>query len=279
MSRPVACIGGLKLFRRLEHLDVVQHVLGPQETPYGWSQPIVRCTSDAGEFLLLARFGTPSAPVPIQQVNYRANVAALEKLGVCRIIGFAEAKAISHNFRVGQFVIVDDVIDETAMPSVSFHETVDSEAVRQWPVFCPDIRKELHDAVCAADAPCAQRGVLVCVAGHRQETPSEARKYATFGGDLIARAVAPETFLAKEISVPYAALTYITAYAESGSSVRPYERGRMLGESDEQVRIDRALGSLPRILANFITALNAERDAQSGPNASTRATRGDATAS
>jgi 5'-methylthioadenosine phosphorylase len=255
MNASLACIGGIAAHQLLHAHRIVGAPLGPQPTPYGESQPIYRCPTPQGDYLFLSRYGDDARPVPPQRVNARANLFALKELGVRWVVAWNESKAISHNYRVGQFVLVDDIIDETVTPPASFLETLDAASVRQWPVFCPELRQRIAATLRSGALDFSDRGVYICVEGHRQETPAEVRKYAAFGGDLIGRALAPEAFLAKEIGLSYACVSFISSYAECGSSVRPYERGRVLDERIEQQRREAAVECLPRVMAPLAAAL------------------------
>jgi 5'-methylthioadenosine phosphorylase len=68
----------------------------------------------------------------------------------------------------------------------------------------------------------------------------------------------PETFLARELEMCYAALCYATNYAE-GVAERPYEAGRlfegMAGESEKQM-IDEAVASFPQIIKRIMVSLS-----------------------
>ena len=46
-------------------------------------------------------------------VNYRANIYALKDLDIRTIVSWSETRAISHNYKIGEYVIVDDLIDAT----------------------------------------------------------------------------------------------------------------------------------------------------------------------
>jgi 5'-methylthioadenosine phosphorylase len=257
MSQSLACIGGLAAHQILRDKGLLAEQLGPQKTPYGDSQPVFACESPRGPYYFLARYGECDAPIPPRYVNYRANLHALKALGVSEILAWNDCRAISHNYRVGEFVIVDDLIDETVTPPVSFFETLDMAHVRQWPIFCPTLRNHLATALGNTDdCEAVERGVYVCVEGHRQETPAESRKFASYGGDLIGRALAPEAFLARELDLPYACVGYVAAYAETGSSARPFERGEVLAKHVEKQRVDAAVGRLPNVLERLVQVLH-----------------------
>jgi 5'-methylthioadenosine phosphorylase len=248
MAASLACIGGTAAYDLLREGALVARRLGPQDTPFGESQPIYLCESRFGEFLFLSRHGEMGYELAPSFVNYRANIYALKALGVRAIVSWSETRAISHNFQIGEYVVVDDLIDETVARPQTFFENMGLGHVRQWPVFCPSVRSALITTLGEESCNCAQRGVYVCVEGPRQETPAEARKFASFGGELIGNTLAPEVFLAKELQMCYASIVYVARYAENGSNFRPFERGRVLEEQVERQRASAAVERFPRIL-------------------------------
>ena len=255
MDAAVACIGGIAAQNLLADRDAIDKTVDAMSTPYGESQPLHHCKLRTGGFWFLSRFGLQDAPVAPHAINYRANLYALKETGVKSVVAWNDVKAISHNYRVGEFVLVADLIDETVTPPLSFHDTLDAANVRQWPVFCPTLRHDLATALREANCEFNDRGVYVCVEGHRQDTPAEVRKYATFGGDLIGRALAPEAFLTKELGLSYASISYVASYAESGSSARPFERGQVLEEGVQERRVVAAVEQLPRVMERLLEVM------------------------
>lgn len=255
MTAALACIGGLATHKVLRDEKLIARSIGPRQTPYGESQPISVVETNSGSFYFLARFGETGHPVAPRYVNPRANLYALKTLNVSYIAAWTESKAVSHNYRVGDFVMVDDLVDETVTPPTSFFETLDLAHVRQWPVFCPTLRDHYATALRAEELAPSERGVFVAVEGHRQETPAEVRKYASYGGDLIGRALAPEAFLAKELELSYASACYVAQYAEHGSLARPFERGQILDAASEQKMVDEAVRRMPAVMDRLLCEL------------------------
>lgn len=251
MNTTFACIGGTAAYDLLRQGALVARRLGPQETPFGASQPIFQCESRFGPFYFLSRHGELGYDLAPSFVNYRANVYALKSLDVRAIVSWSETRAINHNYKIGEYVLIDDVIDETFHRPTTFFENQGLGVVRQWPVFCPSLRAAFATALTEASCDFAQRGVYVCVEGPRRETPAEAHKYAVYGGDLIGMTLAPEVFLAKELQMCYASLCYVASYAENGSEFRPFENGKVLERSVEVNRAMTAVERLPRILEHF----------------------------
>jgi 5'-methylthioadenosine phosphorylase len=255
MDASLACIGGTAAYDLLREGALVAKRLGPQESPFGDSQPIYLCGSRFGEFYFLSRHGERGYDLAPTFVNYRANVYALKALGVRSVVSWSETRAISHNFKIGQYVLVSDLIDETVSRPNTFFENQGLGLVRQWPVFCPSLRKALATTLEEESSDYSDHGVYVCVEGPREETPAEARKYAAYGGELIGHSLAPEVFLTRELQMCYASICYVARYAETGSDFRPFENGRLLEPEQQAARAAEAIECLPRILERLCDVL------------------------
>lgn len=255
MNPSLACIGGTAAYDLLRDGAFLARRIGPQQTPFGQSQPIYQCETRFGEFVFLSRHGESGYELAPSFVNYRANLYALKDLGVRSVVSWSETRAISHNYKIGQYVVVDDLIDETHCRANTFFENQGLGAVRQWPVFCPSLRSALFTTLREERCPYADHGVYVCVEGPRRETSAEVRKYASFGGELIGMTLAPEAFLAKELQLCYASICYVASYAENGSEFRPFENGRVLERRVEAQRAAAAVERVPRLLERLCEVL------------------------
>lgn len=255
MSFNLACIGGRAAYDLLHEGAFVAERLGPRPTPFGESQPIFRCESRFGGFYFLSRHGETAYERTPTFVNYRANIYALKDLDVRSIVSWSETRAISHNFKIGQYVLIDDLVDETVLRPRTLFADQGLGHIRQWPVFCPSLRRALADSLEAEHFEYVNHGTYVCAEGPRHETPAETRKYAVFGGELLGQALVPEVFLARELQMCYASLCYVARYAEDGTNYRPFEDGRALLENVERRRAAGAVERIPRLLERFVQVL------------------------
>lgn len=255
MNPSLACIGGTAAYDLLRDGAFVAHRVGPRPTPFGESQPIYLCHSRFDEFYFLSRHGERGYELAPSFVNYRANIYALKDLGVRAIVSWTETRAINHNYGIGEFVIISDLIDETITRPKTFFENQGLGVVRQWPVFCPSLRTALGTVMRGESRRFSDQATYVCIEGPRRETPGECRKYASYGGDLLGMTLAPEVFLAKELQMCYASLGYVASYAENGSDFRPFENGRVLDRDAEAQRAKDAFESLPRMIERLTHVL------------------------
>lgn len=253
-----AVIGGSQAHALLKKGAIAGRRLGARETPFGESQPIfeVECAG-APPFYFLSRHGEQSYSVAAPFVNYRANIYALRDLGVTRVLSWSGPGAISTEYEIGQFVLIDDVIDETRNRPATFFEGKGVGFVRQSPTFCPALRNHIAAALSQLGVKHSTRGTYVCTEGPRLETAAEIRKFRICGGDLVGMTLAPEVFLAKELEMCYAAICYVTNYAE-GARAAEFEPGRLfegLASEDEMRKVGEAVAMFPEIIAKVAASL------------------------
>lgn len=259
-----AVIGGSQAFRLLaDNSD--KESLGERDTPFGKSQPIHLFSRPEGSFLFLSRHGEKGYSIAAPFVNYRANIYALKDLGVERILAWSGPGAISTDYKVGQLVIIDDILDETRRRPSTFYEHGGLGFIRQNPVFCPDLREMLGKALSSLNLDFDLGGTYVCTEGPRLETPAEIRKFALCGAHLVGMTLVPEGFLAKELEMCYAPLCYVTNYAE-GTKEAEFKPGVLfegLSNDEEQRAVEATVAEFPRIV-EATAALSAKDSAGRG---------------
>ena len=228
------------------------------ETPFGLSNPVYKIKSPNGfEFLFLSRHGEKDYEVTAPFVNYRANIYAAKECGAERIVAWTGPGSMRDDYKPGDYVIPDDIIDFTKKRDYTFFEKKGLGFVRQNPVFCPQIREGLKVILDELKFSFHDGGVYVCTEGPRLETPAEIKMFKQLGGDLVGMTLVPEVFLAKELEMCYGAICYVTNYAEG---IKPYgfKEGvlfeGMLPE-EQKVLVDRAVENFPVIMLSLIEHL------------------------
>ncbi len=257
VSIRLAIIGGSRAYDLLADGRIRQGQLAPVETPFGRSSPLGTLSLGGHEVLFLSRHGLGGYRVGAPFVNYRANIYALKDAGADRIVAWSGPGAIDPSFVPGQYVIPDDLIDETRGRASSFYEGTGLGLLRQNPVFCPAIAAALATAASASGISVTEGAAYVCTQGPRLETPAEIRKYALAGGQLVGMTLAPEVFLARELEMCYAALCYVTNYAEGVREAPPKPEMLFQGLAGEQdsARAEAAVRALPGVMQRAVGAL------------------------
>jgi 5'-methylthioadenosine phosphorylase len=203
----VAVIGGTGLEALLTGEEQIR--VG---TPYGLAPPISVGNVDGKSVAFLPRHGLHHS-VPPHRVNYRANVYALYKLGVKRIVATNAVGAINRRFKVGGFVVPHDFIDFTKLRQPTYYNDAPVTHVDVSQPYCPEIRSVLIKIAEKHGAKVPAKAVLVCTEGPRYETPAEIEMFRQMGCDVVGMTGIPEAVLARELEICYATLCFITNMA------------------------------------------------------------------
>jgi 5'-methylthioadenosine phosphorylase len=233
-------------------------------TPYGLSNPVHLCESDGFRFLFLSRHGEKGYEKTAPYVNYRANIYAAKSLGVTRIVAWTGPGAISRKYRPGDLALPDDLLDFTRNRPSTFYEGKGIGFIRQHPVFCERLREALLRAKGGRYRGSFHvGGTYACTEGPRLETPAEIRFLARAGADLVGMTLCPEAFLARELEICYAAVAYVTNYAE-GVRKMPYRPGALFEgmlPPGEAAAVEAAKNAIPGIaIAAALAVAGEERD-------------------
>ncbi|MEW6690739.1 MAG: S-methyl-5'-thioinosine phosphorylase [Pseudomonadota bacterium] len=216
----LAIIGGsgLAQFEGLAH--VRQKTV---HTRYGDTSAALRFGRiGSAEVVFLARHGEGHTIAP-HQVNYRANIWALKEQGVREIVAVATVGGIRKEFGPGALVVPDQIIDYTWGRPSTFFEGAGAKVTHidfTQPYSTP-LRARILDAARACGEAIAPRGVYAATQGPRLESAAEIDRLERDGADLVGMTGMPETALAREAGLEYAAIAVVVNHAAGrGESAR-----------------------------------------------------------
>jgi 5'-methylthioadenosine phosphorylase len=236
----IAVIGGSGL-TQLANLEITRRQI--VRTPYGEpSGPVTFGHMGASEVVFLARHGYGHTLAP-HEVNYRANLWALQYLGVTRVIAVATVGGISPDLGAGSIALPDQIIDYTWGRPSTFFEGSEQPVTHidfTYP-FDEDTRRMLLASARDAGVPMADGGTYAAVQGPRLETKAEIDRMERDGATMVGMTLMPEAALARELKLPYAAITVVVNPAAgrgaSARSVSVHEIGRVIEETMSKVRL------------------------------------------
>ncbi len=204
-----AVIGGSGLYRIPGLTRITEHIL---DTPFGSpSGPIVEGELAGQRILFLARHGA-GHPINPGQVNYRANIYALKSLGATRLISVNACGSLREDYRPGDLVVPDQILDLTKGRENTFFENGFTAHIGTADPFCPDLSSYLVQALKNVGARVHDQGAFVVIQGPRFSTRAESNTYRSWGMSIIGMTAAPEAFLAREAELCYASISHITDY-------------------------------------------------------------------
>ncbi len=182
------------------------------ETPYGTVPSIFVRNIENRKVILLPRHG-PEHSVPPHKVNYRANIYALHKMGVERILATNAVGAIDRDMKPGDIVVPHDFMDFTKLRATTFYDDAPVTHIDVSKAYCPEIRKLLIETAKKHDLHVWEKSVLVCTEGPRFETPAEIEMFKSLGCDVVGMTGFPEVVLARELEMCYASICYVSNMA------------------------------------------------------------------
>ena len=163
------------------------------------------------EIVFLARHGKVHSTPP-HLINYRANMKALELLGVKYIYATCAVGSCNENYAPGEVVILKNFVDFTKCRSITFFEGGDQGVVHtdMSEPYCSNLRKLLQEECKELGIGIKGEAVYVCTEGPRFETEYEIKMYKQLGCDVVGMTNVPEVVLAKELGMCYSAVGIIT---------------------------------------------------------------------
>lgn len=200
-----AIIGGTgvySVYETKEMLDV--------ETKYG-NVEITVLDVDGEEIAFLPRHGKDHSTPP-HAINYRANMMALQQIGVKYVYGLVTSGSLVTEVPVGSIVVIDDFIDFTIGREETFFDGEDNRVVHtdMGEPYCNQMRNIFIECAKENNVDIIDNGVYVCFKGPRFETKAEIRMFNMLGGTLIGMTNIPEVVLAKELGLCYSAIGLIS---------------------------------------------------------------------
>lgn len=209
----VGIIGGSGLYN-MDDLENVQenHI----ETPFGTpSDAIITGTIGPNKVAFLARHSRNHSILP-HEVNYRANIYAMKKLGVKYLLSFSAVGSLRQEIKPLDMVLPDQYIDFTKSRISSFFgEGVVAHASMADPI-CPELSgvfaKALRKCFTTDELELHTGGTYICMEGPQFSTRAESLFYRQIGANLIGMTNMPEAKLAREAQIAYASLCMVTDY-------------------------------------------------------------------
>ncbi|MHA2007050.1 MAG: S-methyl-5'-thioadenosine phosphorylase [Promethearchaeota archaeon] len=166
------------------------------------------------DVVLIARHGREHT-IPPTQINYRANIQALKDQVCSHILATTACGSLREEIQRGDLVILNQFIDFTRLRKVSLFEEFTPGDMKHTPMADPyseELRNILIETAKELNIRHHETGTVVTIEGPRFSTRAESNMFRIWGADVINMSIAPETILANEAEVPYAAIAMSTDY-------------------------------------------------------------------
>lgn len=209
MHADIAVIGGTGVYDT-EMLDNIQEV--EIDTPFGKPSDAIMIGSFGDvNVAFLPRHGKGHRISP-SKLNSRANIIALKKLGVKKIISASAVGSLKLEHAPLDIVIPDQIYDRTRIRDSTFFEDGIVVHTGFADPFCPETSALIADITRKLGYSVHEKGTYVCMEGPQFSTRAESRVYQTLGFDIIGMTALPEAKLAREAEICYSMIATVTDY-------------------------------------------------------------------
>ncbi len=209
MTDLYAVIGGSGLYQLDEQfeIDIAQRL----ETPYGYISAELQIGNWQGlPLAFLPRHGV-NHQIPPHKINYRANLWALQSVGVSHILAANAVGGVSPQYGPQTIGLPDQIIDYTCNREHTFFDG-DNGEVRHVDFTQPYSQTLRENIIIAAERQkieLVDGGVYGCTNGPRLETAAEIEKMKADGCSMIGMTGMPEAGLARELAMQYASIALV----------------------------------------------------------------------
>lgn len=204
----IAIVGGTGIHDEKEIKDANKINVS---TPYGNPSDVIIIGNYEGRNVaFLPRHGITHT-IPPHKINFRANIEALNSLGVERIILLSAVGSLNENFKPGDIIISDQFIDFTKQRIQTFYDGNRVCHVSMADPFCPELRNIAIDVVKKLNFSFHGKGTYLCIEGPRFSTRAESKFFRNFA-DVIGMTLCPEATLAREREICCLNIATVTDY-------------------------------------------------------------------
>lgn len=244
----LAIIGGSGL-SQLANLNVTRREVF--RTPYGEPSGALQFGTVCNQLaVFIARHGYGHT-IPPHAVNYRANIWALKRAGAEGIVSVASVGGIRPGIDPGTLVVPDQIIDYTWGRQSTFFDGVDTPVMHVdfTHPYDASLRQRILAAASAAGQPVVDGAVYGVTQGPRLESAAEINRLERDGVDVVGMTGMPETVLARELDIPFAAVLVVANHAAGRGTSRD-----SVQMSDIDLTLKTAIGRVHHVLQHFCVA-------------------------
>jgi 5'-methylthioadenosine phosphorylase len=198
-------------FEKFESVATVEEL--ERETPFGEaSSGLKRVKVGAIEAVFLPRHGKHHELLP-SEVNYRANVYALKRSGVSRILCISAIGSLQEDLQPGDLVVPSQYIDRTkSLRATTFCGNGVVGHVSLAKPVCPACTQMVVNLGKTLNFKSHFDKTYVCIEGPYFSTKAESSSYRAMGAEVIGMTGFPEYALAREAGLCYLPCCFVTDY-------------------------------------------------------------------
>ena len=183
------------------------------KTPFGPpSDDLLTGKLTGRDVVFLPRHGRGHRILP-GELNHRANIWAMKKLGVAWIISVSAVGSLQEKYKPCDIVLVDQFVDRTkqSLAHTFFGRGIVAHVAFAHPI-CEELRQILFKIAILCRAQAHNGGIYVCMEGPAFSTRAESLLNHRAGFNVIGMTNLGEAKCAREAEIAYATLAMATDY-------------------------------------------------------------------
>ena len=205
----IGIIGGSGLYSMPGLTNITEEVVS---TPFGEpSDSFILGELEGRKVAFLARHSRGHRLLP-SELNFRANIYAMKKLGVDRIVSVSAVGSLKAEHKPTDFVIPDQFIDRTFLRTATFFGNGIVGHVAFGDPVCPVVAEAATQACKTSGVVGKLGGTYICMEGPQFSTKAESNLYRSWGADVVGMTNLQEAKLAREAEICYATVAMVTDY-------------------------------------------------------------------
>jgi 5'-methylthioadenosine phosphorylase len=208
--KKIGVIGGSGLYD-IEGIKDIKNI--KLDTPFGApSDEFISGNLEGREVVFLPRHGKGHRILP-SELNYRANIYGMKKLGVEQIISVSAVGSLKEEVKPRDLLLPDQFVDRTnqARKTTFFGAGIVAHIGFSEPV-CPELTKVIYQAAKGLGLDIHRGGTYLNMEGPAFSTRGESLLYRKWGMDVIGMTNMPEARLAREAEICYMTVAMVTDY-------------------------------------------------------------------
>lgn len=181
-------------------------------TPFGSpSSKIIAGKLKDIKVAFLSRHGEGHILLP-SEINYRANIFALKKLGVENILSVSAVGSLKEEIEPLNIVLPDQFFDRTRKRVSTFFGNGIVAHVNFADPICASLKNIVYNVCMELEIEAVNGGTYVCIEGPHFSSRAESNFFRKFSFDVIGMTNLPEAKLAREAEICYSTVALVTDY-------------------------------------------------------------------
>lgn len=182
------------------------------KTKYGLPSDYISICEYNGQIVaFLPRHGSKHIIAP-HKIPYKANLAALKKIGVKYVIGTCIAGSLNKKITPGSIILPDQFVNLTWGRDGSSKKEKSFIHLPMGEPYCNHLRQQLIKTARKNIYPIVSHGTVAVIQGPRFSTKAESQWLSANGWDIVNMTQYPECYFARELGLCYAAIAAVTDY-------------------------------------------------------------------